>query len=88
MSTLTVSAANQAAGTYGQNVAQAARALLAALFAIAPTRPQEQAASEAAPAARTRAREEVSLARLYRLAGSYDSVMPNLAQELRMIARD
>lgn len=74
MSTMTInSPAHVAGSSYLENVAGAARALLAAIFAVRP-----QAAAEKT--------DEVSVARLYRLAASYDSVMPNLAQELRVIA--
>lgn len=75
MSTMTItSPAHVAGSSYLENVGVAARNLLAALFAVRPqTRPAKKS-------------DEVSLAELYRLAGSYDSVMPNLAQELRTIA--
>lgn len=80
MATLTI--ATPARGTvgssYAQNVGHAARVLLAALFAV-----PQRAATE------TKVRKntgEVSLMRLYRMSCS-DSVMPNLAQELDMIAR-
>ncbi|OWW19904.1 hypothetical protein [Noviherbaspirillum denitrificans] len=80
MATLTI--ANPTAGTigssYAENVGRAARALLAALFAVTPRAEQ--------PAQVRQARENVSLYRLYRMSAS-DSVMPNLAQELDMIAR-
>lgn len=67
--------------SYGQNVGRAARALLAALLAI-PSR------SNAAVAEKTMSERErrESVFGLYRLASTYDSVMPNLAQELRAIA--
>ena len=75
MSTMTIaSPAHVAGSSYFENVAGAARALLAALFAV---RPQAPVADKA---------DAVSVARLYRMAASYDSVMPNLAQELRIIA--
>jgi hypothetical protein len=78
MSTLTISspARFEDAG-YLQNVGRAARALLAAVFAVQPT----------AKAAAVDKHSQVSLTRLYRLARSYDSVMPNLAQEMRAIAK-
>lgn len=79
MSTMTIASPAHAAGSsYLENVGTAARNLLAAIFAVRPqTRATEPARKKA---------DEVSLAQLYRLAGSYDSVMPNLAQELRTIA--
>jgi len=80
MATLTI-ATPAHAGTgagYVQNVARATRALLAALFAVKP----EQARNVKA----RKASEDISVYRLYRMAGSSDSVMPNLAQELAVIA--
>jgi len=80
MATLTI--ATPTAGTigssYAQNVGRAARALLAALFAVTPRAEQ--------PAKVRQAREDISLLRLYRMAAT-DSMMPNLAQELDMIAK-
>jgi hypothetical protein len=80
MATLTI--ATPTAGTvgssYAQNVGRAARALLAALFTVTPRAAQ--------PAKARQATDELSLMRLYRMSG-YDSVMPNLAQELDMIAK-
>jgi hypothetical protein len=64
--------------SYADNVGRAARALLAALLAVTPRAAQ--------PAKACEAREGVSLLRLYRMSGT-DSVMPNLAQELDMIAK-
>ncbi|HEY8609044.1 MAG TPA: hypothetical protein VIM12_18160 [Noviherbaspirillum sp.] len=79
MSTMTITSPAHVAGQgYLQNVAAAARALFAAIFAVRP-----QVRTVAVAEVKT---DEVSIARLYRLAGSYDSVMPNLAQELRAIA--
>ena len=79
MATLTI--ATPTAGTvgssYAQNVGRAARALLAALFAPTP-RAESQAKVR-------QASDEVSLLRLYRMSGT-DSVMPNLAHELEVIA--
>ena len=75
MSTMTInSPAHVAGSSYLENVGTAARNLLAAIFAV---RPQARA---------PRKTGEVNLGQLYRLAASYDSVMPNLAQELRTIA--
>lgn len=87
MSTLTITSATQAttAAGYLENVGRAARALLAAIVAV----PHASKAADVTPAAaevRSAARREASLYRLYTLAGQYDSVMPNLAQELRIIA--
>ncbi|HZW21611.1 hypothetical protein [Noviherbaspirillum sp.] len=80
MATLTI--ATPTAGTFGssyaQNVGRAARALLAALLAVTPRTEQKAQVREAS--------NEVSLLRLYRMSGS-DAVMPNLVQELDMIAK-
>lgn len=78
MATLTISSPGQAyAGTsYAENVARAARGLLAAILAITPE-------SRATPAKESRYRSVLSL---YRLADSYEASMPSLAQELRAIA--
>lgn len=82
MSTATLTSSASTNGlSYGQNVGRAARALLAALLAVSPRSPAAQASSKAVPENR-----EASILHLYRLAASYDSVMPNLAQELRAIA--
>jgi len=85
MSTLTITAPAHVSdgASYMNNVGRAARALLVALLAV------PHAAAVAAPAkaeARSTARDNVSLYRLYCLASPYDSVMPNLEQELRVIA--
>lgn len=85
MSTLTINAATPAAsGTdYLRNVGRAARALCVAILAVPRTKaPAESAAADAyvAPG------HDLSLYRLYCLASPYDSVMPNLRQELNMIA--
>jgi hypothetical protein len=79
MSTLTAASPGHAdtGSSYAQNVGRATRALLAALFAVVPR------ASASSRADRITSRD---LSRLYRMAGQYDSVMPNLAQELRAIA--
>jgi hypothetical protein len=66
-------------GSYAENVGRAARSFLAALLAVKPEQAHKAAPSNA------KAKYD-SLYALYRLAGSYDSVMPNLAQELRAIA--
>lgn len=79
MATLTIATPTGAiAGpSYAQNVGRAARALLAALFAVRPRAEQ--------PAKARRASDDISLYRLYGMS-AYDSVMPNLAQELNAIA--
>jgi len=76
MSTATFSSAQTAGLSYTENLGRAARAFLQALLAITP---------EAKPAAAEK-RDVASIAQLYRLARSYDSIQPNLAQELRAIA--
>lgn len=85
MSTMTITSpadVSNGAG-YMRNVGRAARALLVALLAV------PHATSAAAPVkaeVRKAARDNVSLYQLYCLASPYDSVMPNLAQELRVMA--
>lgn len=83
MSTLTISpsATAEAGHSYARNVGRAARALLAALLALpqsAPARSRE--------AVRGTTGDDLDLYRLYRMTGSSDSLMPNLAQELRTMA--
>lgn len=74
MSTLTIASPAQAAGQgYLKNVARAALGLLCALLAVTP----EARAPKASP------RDRLVL---YRLANQYESLMPNLAGELRFIA--
>lgn len=75
MSTLTATSPVQATSGYASNLGRAACALVYALFAVAPR------ASTAGSRVTTR-----DLRRLYGMANRCDSVMPNLAQELRMIA--
>lgn len=71
MSTMTAANPAQFSSTnYLANVAAAARDLLAAIFAVKTAKTSG----------------ETSIGDLYRMAASYDSVMPNLAQELRAIA--
>lgn len=84
MSTLTATSPLQAdAGQgYVQNVIRAARALLTALFAVAPAAPRASTNAET----RSEAVSSRDLFRLYQMANQYDSVMPNLAQEIRAIA--
>lgn len=88
MSTLAIQSTAQASNgtSYMQNVGRAARALLSALITVPHTAPAARATAQARPAARAAARDDLSLYRLYCLASPYDSVMPNLAQELRVIA--
>ncbi len=76
MSTLTMASPSRtvAGPNYAQNVGRAARALLAALLA----RPARL------PARVSKRRTDGE--RLFRFAAQYESVMPNLAQELRAIA--
>lgn len=83
MSTLVITPTNTATTDTGylHNVGRAVRALLAALISV-----PHKAAPAPAPAKVRTADNEVSIYRLYRMAAQYDSVMPNLAQELRAIA--
>jgi hypothetical protein len=84
MATLTINTTTQAPVglTYVQNIARAARALLAALLTPPAARP--------IPAVRATkkvaARDDMALYRLYCLSSPYDSVMPSLAQELNAMA--
>ncbi|WP_151638023.1 hypothetical protein [Noviherbaspirillum aerium] len=78
MSTATFTSTQTAGLSYTENLGRAARAFLQALLAVTP---------EAKPAAAVQEKRDVaSIAQLYRLARSYDSIQPNLAQELRAIA--
>jgi hypothetical protein len=79
--TLAVSTTQQASAGYAQNVGTAARALVAALFAVpASTASDTHVVAKARPA-----RKDLSLARLYRMA-NFDSVSPELVKELQHIA--
>lgn len=79
MSTLTYGshAPANAGLSYTQNVGRAARALLAALLAV-PVRKDG--------ASVTVRRHEYEFADAEQIAARYESVMPNLAQELRVMA--
>lgn len=89
MGTLTVTSPAHVAGTnYAQNVGRAARALLDAILAFRASAPVATSAPivRSAQEVRAKARENVSLYRLYALSAPYDSVMPNLRQELEIMA--
>ncbi len=86
MSTLTISTTVPASAglTYAQNVGRAARTLLAALLA---TPARAHAAPKQVVTARRHSRDDdMALYRLNCLASPYDCVMPNLEQELRVLA--
>lgn len=89
MSTLTIARPipTNALQTYVKNVGQAGRLLLATLLAIEPHR-SAHAAGIAVKAAETGDKHQSagSLLRLYGVACQSDSVMPNLAAELRYMA--
>jgi hypothetical protein len=87
MSTLSISHPAQSATvqTYWKNIGQAVIALVGAVLAAKPLE-SDTAVATAADDSLAQAKKP-SLYRLYRLAGQYDSVMPSLAQELRIIAR-
>ena len=70
---------NQVASSYAQNVAHAFRSLLAALFAIKP-----QLTSTSALTPRAAVREQRAV---FEMARQYEQFSPNLAAELRFIAR-
>ena len=79
MATLTIATPTGATigSNYAQNVGRAARALLAALLAV-------DARTETPAKARSTS-DDISLYRLYSMS-RYDSVMPNLVQELTVMA--
>jgi len=87
MATLTVQIPAHAGNgaDYLHNIGSAARALFAAILAVPRREPVANEEIDALPVAKAD-REELSLYRLYCLASPYDSVMPNLAQELRVMA--
>lgn len=66
---------DHAAGGYASNVAQAARGLLAALFAV---KPREVQAVEA--------QRQGEATYLSRMADDYEHIAPNLSAELRFMA--
>jgi hypothetical protein len=70
--------------TYAQNVGRAARTLLAALLAI-PARAHATPGHGSTARRHTRD-DDMALYRLNSLASPYDCVMPNLEQELRVMA--
>ncbi|GAB3554167.1 hypothetical protein GCM10027343_41830 [Noviherbaspirillum agri] len=86
MATLTVQIPAHAGNgaDYVHNIGSAVRALFAAILAVPRSAPATTEV-DALPVAKAD-REDLSLYRLYCLSSPYDSVMPNLAQELRMIA--
>lgn len=87
MGTLTISSPAQVTGTsYASKVGRAARALLDAILAIRPRAAEEPAVELSASKVRAKARGDISLYRLYCLSAPYDSVMPNLRQELEVMA--
>jgi len=88
MATLTVQSPAHAGNgvDYLHNVGRATRALFAAILAVPRPATVATESVEALPVARAADRDDLSLYRLYCLASPYDSVMPNLAQELRVIA--
>lgn len=90
MGTLTITSPAHVSGTsYAQNVGRAARALLDAILTIRSRSAEVEVAPPVVRSAaeiRTRARQNVSLYRLYSLSSPYDSIMPNLRQELEVMA--
>ena len=68
--------------TYAGNLGRATRAFLAALLAIKPA-DRKVTVTKHKVSERTRAK---SIVALYKLAGSYDSISPSLAAELRFLA--
>lgn len=88
MSTLVFTPASHS-GSHGNasgylgNVARAARGLLAALLAVSPEQAEAAPSVQAVAHSASRVKD---VATLYRMARQYDSVMPNLASELRSFA--
>lgn len=70
-------------GSYRENLSRAARLFIVALFGIKPAVkiPAVQQRED------TKSTGTVNLAKLYRLACSYDSISPELANEIRAIAK-
>jgi hypothetical protein len=85
MATLTMNspATMNAGSSYAQNVGRAARALLAAVLAFNST--TVPAATQSIQQPHRSQSDDLALYQLYSLAAPYD-VMPNLAQELRVMA--
>jgi len=71
---------------YFTNLGRAARTLFSALVSVNPQARGETAVHPVVKANVRRFEEELSLYRLYRLSGPYDSVSPALVEELRHIA--
>jgi hypothetical protein len=69
--------------TYGANLSRAARLFIMALFGIEPAGKR----SAAQQRDNKKNAKTVNLAKLYRLASSYDSISPNLANEIRASAK-
>jgi hypothetical protein len=65
---------------YAENLVQAARGFVAALFAVRPV-PTVSRQSEVTPR-----RKAATVRELYRMAANYDSISPSLAAELRHLA--
>lgn len=84
MSTLTITTPAQAidGAGYLRNIGRAVRSLLAALITV----PHKPVVAQEQVEVRSAERDDMSLFRLYSLASPYDAVMPNLAQELRVMA--
>ena len=70
------------AGAYAHNVGTAARAFVAALFAVKPRQLSHQA-GEVTISPRAKAKNRMEL---FRMANHYDSTMPNFSAELRSMA--
>ena len=86
MGTLTISSPAHAGSNYAQNVGRAARALLDAIMSFRQSTTQAAPIVRSAHEVRAKARQNVSLYRLYSLSSPYDSIMPNLRQELEIMA--
>lgn len=89
MGTLTITSPAHANGTsYAHNVGRAALNLLNAIldFRFSSAEETSKPIVRSAQEVRAKARENASLYRLYTLSAPYDSIMPNLRQELEVMA--
>jgi len=82
MSSIAASHPSQADGVRGYvaNVSQALRTLASAIVSFIPEKSADAVSSVA------QSREYKSMYELYRMAGRYETLSPNLANELRAIA--
>lgn len=67
--------------SYGENLAQAARSFIAALFAVKPPVQEKKADEVITPRSRL-----ANMRKLYAMAAEHESLSPSLAAELRSFA--